>query len=888
MCFCEAISEDDFESATSNNAQQPEKYQIESRARVEEIFDQIADLPVDARSQYFAEQNIDPATRREVEALMAFDSASSISLGGDIGAVAQLALAQLEPRAMHCGPYRLQDLLGRGGMGTVYLAERVDGELAQRVAIKLLPTASDDPLVRQRFLTERQILADLRHPNIATLLDAGHRDDGQPYLVMEYVEGKTIDAYCGQLDTRQTITLFLQVCAAIGYLHRNLVVHRDLKPANIVVSTQGEPKLLDFGIAKLLDVKTNSTMTSMRMFTPDYASPEQVAGGPITTSSDIYSLGAVLYKLLTGASPHLFDDDSVGAVTKAICSGRIRPPSKLAPQVNNDLEAIVMKALRREPQERYATIEQFSEDLENYLQSRAIRARKGDSWYRTRKLLHRHWLSLTATTLTLAGLSAGVLVINHQRAIAQSRFSDVRQLANLFLFDFERAIRDVPGTLDARKLVVTTSQQYLRRLRAESRHDPALDREIAESYERLANIQTSIQSAGGESPGDTDSLLQSVKIRQRLGDDRAKNPALRRKYIELLSDLGYRYQDEHSAKEAARWADEAMDLSHKWVTAEPQNVDALAAATAAFMKGATTGEVGGQIASALGSLEKAVAYGERARALAPKDEALSFSLAEAYVIFCDLLVDLRRYSDALTQARHSLQLMEPLRVQHPDNSRFRVMFLDANSAVGIAERRLGETDPRHLQSAAPFLERAFALAGEAMRADPRNAQSKADFIVHCTRLALLLASLKKFDAAARTYESAYRVARELVVLDPKSRRNWYLLGKTQLDLGWTYMENKEPLKARASLLQADEGFSRSLLLDPADSITLESRASQFEAMARLTWTSGDVREARRWMLQSLDVMRGMIRRDPSARSYIGEYGDKLKLAREIGVPAVGF
>jgi len=495
-------------------------------------------------------------------------------------------------------------------------------------------------------------------------------------------------------------------------------------------------------------------------------------------------------------------------------------------------------------------------------------------------------LPATAATLTVAGLSAGVLIANHQRAIAQRRFSEVRQLANVFLFDFERSIRDVPGTLDARNLVASTSQRYLKQLAAESRHDPTLDREIAESYERLADIQESIQSGGGKSPGDTDSLLQSLEIHRRLGDDQSKNSTLRRKYIELAAALGYRYQDERNASGAARWADEAMGLSEKWVAAEPQNVDALAAAAAAFMRGATTKEVGGQIGNALGSLEKSVAFGERALVTVPNDETVSFLLSEAHVIFCDLLVDVSRYSDALIHARRSLQLIEPLWARHPDNSRFRIMFLNANSAVGIAERRLAETNPTHLKLALPFLQRAFALAEETMQADPRNVQSKADYVVHCTRLGLVLVTMKKFDAAALTYDKAYQTSRELVVVDPKSRRNWYLLGKTQLDLGWTYIESKKPLKARAALLAADEGFSRALAMDPTDAILLECRASQFEGLARVAWVSHDVREARRWMLPCLNVMRGMIKRDPAAKSYIGDYADKLELARQIGISTV--
>jgi eukaryotic-like serine/threonine-protein kinase len=859
----------------------------EWRARVEETFNRVADLPREARSLYFTEQDIEPSIRNEVEALVAFDSGLHISLDGNISLVAERVLAQFGSKDMHCGPYQLASLLGHGGMGSVYLAERVDGEVMQRVAVKLLRRGAEEPLARRRFLSERQILATLSHPNIARLLDAGHRDDGQPYLVMEYVEGKDIESYASEVSLRQKIVLIQKVCAAVAYLHRNLVVHRDLKPANILVNTEGEPKLVDFGIAKMLDVATDSTATSMRMLTPDYASPEQVAGGAITTASDIYSLGAVLYKLVTRASPHRMEGDSA-ATALARSNGRITLPSKLAPELKGDLDLILMKALRREPQERYTSIEHFAEDLENYLQFLPIRARKGDRWYRARKFLRRQWLPAAATAVTLAGLSAAALAANHQRVIAQKRFRDVRQLANVFLFDFERSISEVPGTLDARNLVASTGQRYLKQLASESRYDPTLEREIADSYERLAGIQQSIQSGGGKSPGDTDSLLQSLEIHRRLGDDRANDPALRRKYIELVSALGYRYQDEHNAKEAARWADQAIHLSQNWVSAEPHNVDALAAATAAYMRATTTKEVRGRIADALTSVNQSVLYGEQGLRAARNKDTISFLLSEAHVIFCDLLVDLGRYPEALIHAQRSLQLIEPLCVRHPGNAQFRVMRINATSAAGIAERRLGETDPRHLQLAAPFLQRAFALAEETMRADPRNAQSKDSFIVHATRLGLFFISVKKFEAARRTYATAYAVARELVAADPNSRRNWFLLGKTQLDLGWTYIESKKLAQARAAFFESDKGFSRALAMDSADTVLLECRASQFEGLARVAWASHDKRETRRCMQLCLDVMREMIKRDASVRGYIGDYAEKLKLAAATGISTAGF
>ncbi len=450
----------------------------------------MADLSIEARDLYFAQRNIDPPTRKEVEALLAFDSSTHAALRRDISEVAAMALPQFEANALQCGSYRLGALLGRGGMGAVYMAERVDGEVAQRVAVKLLHSGTDDPRLRQRFLSERQILATLSHPNIARLLDAGHREDGQPYFVMEYVEGKPIDVYTHGtvLGVRQKISLFLKVCGAVGYLHRNLVVHRDLKPANILITPAGEPKLLDFGIAKMIDLSGDSTATEMLMLTPDYASPEQVSGNPVTTATDVFSLGAVLYKLLTGVSPHQFESRSMEAIAATILSGRITPPSKLAPGLKGDVEMILLRALRSEPQERYATIEQFSDDLENYLHSRPVFARKGDAWYRARKFVRRRWLLLAAATLAAAGLSGGILVANHQRVIAERRFAQVRSLANQ-LFDIDAEVRKTPGTTKARELIVSTSLAYLQRLAAEAHGDPELALELGTGYMNIARLQ---------------------------------------------------------------------------------------------------------------------------------------------------------------------------------------------------------------------------------------------------------------------------------------------------------------------------------------------------------------------------------------------------------------
>ncbi len=376
------------------------------RPEVTELFHKLADLSPEARATYLAEHPVDAGMRREVEELLAHDAPrargleTTNALTQSIAASAAQALRQMDATGARCGAFRLMSVIGRGGMGVVYLAERVDGEVSQRAAVKLLHPGWSE-LHRERFLQEREILAGLTHPNIAHLLDAGRLDDGQPYFAMEYVEGKPIDQHCAGLSVREKIELFLKVCGAVEYLHRNLIVHRDLKPGNILVTGHGEPKLLDFGIAKMLDFDGERTVTQLRMLTPSYASPEQLSGGSVGTGSDIYSLGAVLHMLLTGRPPQQGG------------------PSVQIPELKGDLELILQTALRPEPQERYASVEEFAGDLRAFLNSQGIRARQGDRAYRARKFVRRYWVPTALTgALALAAMSAGGMLWYRSRTIA--------------------------------------------------------------------------------------------------------------------------------------------------------------------------------------------------------------------------------------------------------------------------------------------------------------------------------------------------------------------------------------------------------------------------------------------------------------------------------------
>jgi serine/threonine protein kinase/tetratricopeptide (TPR) repeat protein len=386
------------------------------------------------------------------------------------------------------GAYRLVSLIGQGGMGDVYLAERSDGEIEQRVAIKLIRAGVDRADWRTRFQRERQLLANLDHPSIARVLDAGHTRDGRLYLVMEYVDGVPIDAAARGLDLRDQLALFLRVCDGVSHAHARLIVHRDVKPSNILVDPSGQPKLLDFGIARLLDEAGDQTLTIERLLTPQYASPEQIRGATQTTATDVYSLGAVLYKLVTGRSPHESDSKTSQPIEIATGAREIPPARRFNPALPSDIEFILRKALRHEPEARYASVEALAGDIRAFLAFRPVLARSGDRWYRTRKFLRRHRVPAAAAALALASLSTGLWVANRQRVIAERRFDQVRTLANKVLA-LDGVIQGLPGSTKARHEIVAMSKQYLEALDDEAQRNPDLALEIGEAYSSLARVQ---------------------------------------------------------------------------------------------------------------------------------------------------------------------------------------------------------------------------------------------------------------------------------------------------------------------------------------------------------------------------------------------------------------
>jgi eukaryotic-like serine/threonine-protein kinase len=446
------------------------------------------------------------------------------------------------------GAYQLLSPIGQGGMGSVWLAERSDGRFERKVALKFLRFSVASPGGPGRFKREGRILGQLSHPHIAELMDAGVTANDEPYLVLEHIDGQDIDKYCDQhrLDVEARVKLFLDVLSAVGHAHSNLIVHRDIKPSNVLVRNDGQVKLLDFGIAKLLaDDATpgNATLLTAEgggALTPQFAAPEQVTGSAITTATDVYALGVLLYLLLTGQHPAGPGSQSSAELVKALVDAEPRrasdtvnsskcesaaanagirgtTPGKLGRLLRGDLDTILAKSLKKSPQERYASITTFSEDLQRYLKHEPISARPDSFKYRTSKFVYRNKVGVALAALTLIGIASALMVIRREARRAEYRFQQVQKLAHSVLFDLNPQIELLAGSTNARELLVNTSLEYLDSLAKEAGNDPRLQLELAEAYNKIGDVQGNPNYANlGHPEAAVESYTKAAAIARKL------------------------------------------------------------------------------------------------------------------------------------------------------------------------------------------------------------------------------------------------------------------------------------------------------------------------------------------------------------------------------------
>jgi len=721
----------------------------------------------------------DPELRREVEALLAAHERSGAFFEKPVATLDDGLFAEDGPDRMigrTIGRYEITVRIGSGGMGAVYLARRADRQYEKQVAVKLIKRGMDTEAVLRRFRNERQILAGLEHPNIARLLDGGTTDDGLPYFVMEYVEGVPIDEYCSArgLGVAERLALFRSICCAVSYAHRHAVIHRDLKPSNILVDADGVPKLLDFGIATLLEAsdapEAQATLLGQRVMTPEYASPEHLRGEPETTASDVYSLGVVLYRLLAGQVPSRARGRLAGDAERAVDTAAAPKPSAAADartgrQLRGDLDNIVLMALRDEPQRRYSSVEQFSEDIRRHLESLPVLARRDTLAYRAGRFVRRNVAASVAAALVVLSLVGGILMTtreaqraDRQKAIAlaekaraERRFNEVRRLAHSVLFDYHDAIKDLSGATAIRERLVKDGLAYLDGLASEAGGDPGLQRELAAAYDRVGDVRGRNYAAAslGDLAGATDSYRKALRIRESLA---ASNPGDWRD----LRDLAVSYRKVGNQLVATRERESGMaylrkglSILEKLAVEQPGDPGIRRELAVVYDALGLAEEDSGNLAAAEDYHRKFLALYEALSSADPGDPALRRSLAIGQINLGRALALGGDFEAAIASNRKGLEISETLVAANPGSADYRRLLANAYQNDGDYRRILHDVNGALLS-----FRRKLALDQQALTEDPDNAVARMDIAYSRLRIGELQAGNGRDAEALASYRRA--------------------------------------------------------------------------------------------------------------------------------------
>ncbi len=871
---------------------------------IEEVFQNVAERDPAERNAYLAQIcGDDRELRREVESLLAHDDFDTF-----IHEPIKDAARSLDADSDHdligqrLGPYRVAELIGHGGMGAVYAALRDDDQFNQRVAVKIVKRGMDTGFVLSRFRHERQILASLEHPNIARLLDGGSTEGGRPYFVMEFIEGLTVTEYCAahRLSIPDRVKLFRQVCSAVQHAHQKLVVHRDIKPGNILVSRDGAPKLLDFGIAKLLDSAQSAadparTATMMRMMTPDYASPEQVRGLAMTTATDVYSLGAALYELLTRQRPHRFQSYTPTEIERVVCETEIERPSeavsksdglsaKARKQLSGDLDNIILMAMRKEPERRYQSVEQFSDDLLRYLEERPVIARGDTAGYRAGKFIRRHRLGVAATALVIASLLGGLIATNYQARLAERRFAQVRKLANTFLFDFHDEIKNLPGSTSARAMVVRTALDYLDSLALEAEGDPALQLELAQAYLRVGDVQGDLRSANlGQVKASMESYLKGLALAEKLEAGAPDNTALFETLTDLHISLGNQRSLNGDVAGGIAELRQGLRAAEKINARNPNKAEHLMMLVRSHEALGDAELHRRDVAAALDNYRRTLQFAERRAAEFPSDRS-QHSLALTLSRLGDALAEQGDLAATIESYRRSLLIHETLVKKQPDNAAYR---REMKVAYNWAGNFSGNPHFLNLGDSAAALQsyrQGLNISEELAAADPKNSTAKFDLGVSYEKMGDILSETEPAQGA-EFYRRALSATGDLLIASPNQyrflRRHTVFLWKR----GAALHKRGDRKGALQDLNQALENLQELTAKNPSNAELQGDLHATLTALADALTETGERAKALDYGSQSLALAEKMVAANPAdlyaqwrlAKSYsgLGRYHESL-------------
>ncbi len=843
--------------------------------QIEGLFHEAADLAPGERAAFLDRACTgDQELRREVESLLALDAPQDGFLKAAVAQAAeQLPAAPDEGGELtgkRIGRYSITSLIGKGGMGIIYRAVR-DDEFRMEVALKLLKRGTDTEAALSRFRTERHILAALQHPNIARLLDGGATESGLPYFVMEYVDGRPLLEYSASLSIRQRLELFRTVCAAVQYAHQNLVVHRDLKPGNILVTADGAPKLLDFGIAKLLEPESagsNMTLTATgaRLLTPDYASPEQVRGEPVTTATDVYSLGVVLYELLTGQRPYEIETCSPGAIERVICQEEPKRPSALDQHLDRDLDNIVLLALRKEPQRRYASVEQFSEDIRRHLEGRPVRARKDTVGYRANRFIRRNKLGVAVAAVAVIGMLTGVMAVNRQARRAEYRFRQVRKLANTVLFDLNTEIESLAGSTKARELLVKTSLEYLDSLTAEAGTDPALQLELAAAYEKVGDVLGNPKFSNlGRPAASLESYDKALAIARKLGSSRPALEILARSYSKMGAVQYWGLGRSSEARENLRRAVSIAD-SIPAKTGEPAY--RVRAEAYGFL-----GDIDELLDTEQASepLRRSLDIAREWVDAQPSSEGRYF-LAVAMGRWADVLRQTGDLSQALENGLGAIRILEQLLKEQPENAvwgRERGLCWEIMGVVSGHPQHFNLEDRK---AAAGWFQKFVDVFERLLAADPNNLRARFDLSEATAELAAVHRESDP-NRAGQLYRRSLALSSSFLSANPQDTDALYWQAFNRVGFAWVLRRLDKPSEALAELQRAVEMLAGLAKRSPNDVGFRQLLGVALHTLAVHRLATGDAAGAERDLHRSLELLEPLYRENPRKLTLLRDLAD---------------
>lgn len=777
--------------------------------RAQELFDQASALPKAEHNSFLETNCPDPELRQIVLDLLAEADSQPSDL---LSQIVTPEPENIDRTGQLIGAYRIEREIGRGGMGEVYLATRIDKEFEHRVALKVVRRGLAIDEILGRFRQERQILARLDHANIVRLLDGGSTPDGLPYLAMDYVEGTPITEYCEKknLDTKARVRLLLPVCDAVAHAHRHLIVHRDLKPANILVTEEGVPKLLDFGIAKLIESGEEATQAAFRPLTPDYASPEQVSGAPITTATDIYQIGAVLLRVITGKKPNQIAD------------------TKLPSELDN----IIHRAMHADPDRRYASAQELAEDLQRYIENRPVLARRDSFFYQLRKWVQRSPLTAAAiaAAVVIAAVAGTYAYIEGRRA--ERRFAQVRSLATTYVFQFDEKIKDLPGALPARTFAIETAAKYLDSLSTEAANDVSLLGDLAAAYIMVARIEGDPSMAN---IGKTDQALVDVEkavttSRKAYNLDASSLPALRA----LIGSLTFKGMLIAGVKQQTETGlailKEARDLSDQLASRGATTVAddrVIAAANLRYADYLSPTKP----KDAIAFYDKAIKTFDRIVTATNDDQNRTARIA-AFVGLSRAYRNLGDPAGVVRTLEPAIAILEPILAANPNSAGTRRQLFIVWAEMA---RALGNGDAFHLNQpkrALGVLDKIEALRQTQVETSASSAAAAQNIDLLDSQATLLYEranaySLLDLDAALRTIQEGHAISTRIYQRDPQNLRNSNRLRNFETVQAKVYLLLGKPANALPLLLAQSNTFSSILSKNPNNLAALESRLSTY-------------------------------------------------------------